>query len=188
MRAVTRGHSLSVFIRHSDCCMGLWKCACIALLSLLIFLTSGCDRSSSIAKTTTLPEDEDFFLLEHASGGCSVVLRSAPWKGDAEESHLFWGSFGGESPVVVSMSLTKDSTRMWLRRSAYSDLAEVNQISVDGTENGCHILITGGDASTGYKAEIIVEGEYIVRRTVRSGSFPDHHYEETIYVNLPVEE
>jgi hypothetical protein len=142
--AVAGGHDMSVPIRNSDCCGRLWKWPCVAMLSLLLFLTPGCDRSSSSAGTATLAEDEDFFLLEDASGGCRAVLRSVPWKGDAEESHLFWGSFGGASPVVVSMSLTKDSTRLWVRRSAYADLAEVNEIIVTGTENGCHVLITGG--------------------------------------------
>ena len=67
--------------------------------------------------------------------------------------------------------------------SAYADLANPRTVNVRTKAKGCIVLLKGGDASASYDVEIGVDGDKTSYRTVRSGEFPNFHYERTTYVN-----
>jgi len=74
-------------------------------------------------------------------------------------------------------------------RGVYADLAEVNRIWFQRLKDGkVRLVIEGGDAHGSYRAYLTFKRDELVQRRVEHGEFPNNFYEETRYVNIPVED
>lgn len=91
--------------------------------------------------------------------------------------------------VTKQIEVRYKGRRIPLGRGVYCDLAEVSTIRFYRNQHGEVVLvINGGDAHDSYNAYLVFRGGDLVRRRVESGEFPQNFYEETRYVNIPVED
>lgn len=111
--------------------------------------------------------------------GVASGARGALWS-------LCQSAFFGSHRGVIPQNLLPVHA---LRRGVYCDLAEVSTIRFYRNQHGEVVLvINGGDAHDSYNAYLVFRGGDLVRRRVESGEFPQNFYEETRYVNIPVED
>ncbi|MDR3687735.1 MAG: hypothetical protein P4L46_00030 [Fimbriimonas sp.] len=95
-----------------------------------------------------------------------------------------WGAFS-EIPnwAVGKLAIDEAGVSVDVPRSVYADLTNVNRLTCRSSGKGCTISIEGGDAASGYVAEVVVKNGKVDRRRVREGEFPENHWEQTTYVN-----
>jgi hypothetical protein len=94
----------------------------------------------------------------------------------------WWGlNDFGSVPVVTRLEITRKGHKLSMPVSAFSGLALARTLKIVGDKRGCTLRIEGSDASGAYECAIVVRGDEIVERVVRSGEFPDLDYERTIY-------
>lgn len=107
---------------------------------------------------------------------------------NASESaaYRWWGNLGPGSLVVLDLKITFKGSAVWVPLSAYYDLANPNTVQIAEKRSGCIVRIEGGDASEGYRAEIVVKRRKLSSRAVHLGEFPEALWERTIYVNIPI--
>ncbi|MBI1755564.1 MAG: hypothetical protein HYR64_00465 [Fimbriimonas ginsengisoli] len=104
-----------------------------------------------------------------------------------DPNELWWGidehpsSNAEEVYVVSSLRIDLGAKPVFVPRSFFADLGEVNKMSVRVISNGCAIRIVGSDAGYGYKAEIRVKKDLAVERWVRSGEFPDEVWQHDVF-------
>lgn len=94
-----------------------------------------------------------------------------------------WGSTAKGIPgkTVSQLRLVVRGEELVLSRSAYADLASINCASLTQTADGWQVELTGGDAATGFKAQLQFDLKAIKARRVASTEFPDDAYEVTEY-------
>ena len=85
------------------------------------------------------------------------------------------------STIVRSVSITAGKQSVHVPLSAFSDLANAEEVAVQPTKNGYMLVIKGGEASTAYQAELEFDGEFLLRRKVFHREFPTVAWEETTY-------
>jgi len=98
--------------------------------------------------------------------------------------HAFmWGGDETAVPktVITAIDVRIGSEKIFVPLSAYSDLGDPHQTSLENMEHGFKLIITGGDAAVSYKAVLVFDKENIQRRKVTHGEFPDEVWEETVY-------
>lgn len=99
---------------------------------------------------------------------------------------------GAETPprwVVKSLEVRYKQQRLPLGRGVYGDLAEVNTMRFTRNARGEVVLqLEGGDAADSYRALLVFRNGVLIRRRVEWSAFPNKFYEETRYVNIPVED
>lgn len=83
--------------------------------------------------------------------------------------------------LIISLEVVIGGKEIFVPLSAYFDLTNPREISLETTQTGFRIIIQGGDAATSYEAELIFEKNYIQRRRVSHSEFPDVAWEETVY-------
>jgi hypothetical protein len=98
--------------------------------------------------------------------------------------HAFiWGGDELDMPktVITALDILSGTEKIYVPLSAYSDLGDPNQVSLERTQKGFQIIIQGGEAASSYKAVLVFNHENIKRRKVIHGEFPDEVWEETTY-------
>lgn len=159
----------------------LFLSICIAsLLSFMYSNVNGAEINKGVAK-----------LSGQLTDGTSVeavvqtvkLTSQYPYKGA-----LIWGgdvrgSGNVQMPksVISLIDLRIGNEKVFIPLSAYSDLGNPMQASLEKAGHGFKITITGGDTATSYKAVLIFDNEHIQRRRVSLGEFPDEVWEETVY-------
>ena len=95
------------------------------------------------------------------------------------------GFWGAESivpkTIVKSISVKFGSQEVFIPLSAYCDLSNSRNYSLQVDENLYYLIIHGGEASTSYTAEIKFKKNYIIKRKVYHREFPEIAWEKTIY-------
>lgn len=94
-----------------------------------------------------------------------------------------WGGEGSMAPshLITSVSVVKGKEKIFVPISSYSDLGDPHEIYLNPTSSGFDLTIIGGDAGVAYRAILVFEQEWLVRRRVVHGEFPDQAWEETKY-------
>jgi len=94
----------------------------------------------------------------------------------------YWGAFDDiKNSYVDDLSIWYNGVEIYEPMSCYTDLSNVDTFKIVPIKGGLVIKIEGGDASTGYEAQIVVRGDTVIRRSVHAGEFPESFWEKTQY-------
>jgi hypothetical protein len=88
--------------------------------------------------------------------------------------------------IVDRIDITVNGKSLFVPRSAFCDLADVSEAQIHVDDQEFVLRLDGGDASEGYIATVEFDAQRVKRRTVSSGTLPDHPLQETVY-NVVVE-
>ena len=83
--------------------------------------------------------------------------------------------------IVDRVDITVNGKPLFVPRSAFCDLADLNEAEVKADEEGSILKLGGGDASESYIAKIEFDATHVRRRTLSSATEPDQPLQETIY-------
>jgi|ERR1700722_2556186 len=83
--------------------------------------------------------------------------------------------------VVDGLEIAVAGKSVFIPRSVFADLADVNDTKL-ATQKGAYVLLlTGGDASESYIVKIMFNSQRVTYRSLTSGEFPKHPLQETTY-------
>ncbi len=83
--------------------------------------------------------------------------------------------------IVDQVDITVDGNPLFVQRSIFADLADLNKAEIRIGGKGRGLTLYGGDASESYIVKIAFDSTQIKSRTVSSGISPGHVLQETIY-------
>ena len=90
--------------------------------------------------------------------------------------------------VLDYLDIFVNEKRIFVPRSAYCDLADLNTGEVKIESKKGILTLTGGDASESYIVKIEFDQERVNRRVTSSGMLPDEPSQETIYHRVIIKE
>ena len=82
--------------------------------------------------------------------------------------------------IVDRLDILIDGNALFIPRSAYCDLADLNYAEVYAIEEGAALILYGADASESYIVKIEFNTEQVKRRTFSGAMSPDQPLQETI--------
>jgi len=120
-----------------------------------------------------------------------IEVRRTKFPPDNIHKYGFWG--GSEVPgdrlpdfLVSNISVKVGKEEIYIPLSAYGDLTEAREVSVDlETKKTFQLKISGGDTAGSYTAVLTFANGALTKRKVWSGEFPDERFEETKYSWIP---
>ena len=130
------------------------------------------------------------FAQSASKGAYRAQVRSTAVKQPDYLLHGRWWGGGGRSLPEAAMSeitIHRNGRKVYVPRSAYADLSNINKVWVVTTAKGCEVRFEGGDAHSGYFGKLSLVGDTVTERVVRSGEFPNHDWERTIYTVKDIE-
>jgi hypothetical protein len=83
--------------------------------------------------------------------------------------------------VVDGLEIVVNERRLFVPRSVFADLADLNKAEVTAAEKGLTLKLYGGDASEGFILTVEFDSNRIKRRILSSGMAPDRMLQETKY-------
>jgi hypothetical protein len=83
--------------------------------------------------------------------------------------------------VVDGLEITIGGKSVFIPRSVFADLSDVNDAKVIMQKGAYVLLLTGGDASESYIVKIVFDSQRVIYRSVTSGEFQQHPLQETFY-------
>jgi len=83
--------------------------------------------------------------------------------------------------VVDGLEIEVAEKPVFVPRSVFADLADVNDAKLVMQKGAYVLLLTGGDASESYIVKIMFNSQRVTYRSLTSGEFPGHPIQETIY-------
>jgi hypothetical protein len=83
--------------------------------------------------------------------------------------------------IVDQLDITVNGAPLFIPRSAFADLADLNKAKVKAVRKRWVLMLYGGDASESYIVKIDFDSKQVKRRTLSSGMSPDQVLQETIY-------
>lgn len=87
--------------------------------------------------------------------------------------------------VVDYLEIAVDGKPLFIYRSVYADLADVNRVSLQQKNGQFTLTLEGGDASESYRAEILFTSKLILKRII-TNSESGEVAQETRYFKQPV--
>lgn len=90
--------------------------------------------------------------------------------------------------IVDRIDITVNGNKLFVPRSAFCDLADLNDAEVKADEKGSILRLGGGDASESYVAKIEFDATRVKRRTLASGTEQNQPLQETVYYVVVVGE
>lgn len=93
-----------------------------------------------------------------------------------------WGG-NASDPVgtaVARLALVSDSTTIWIPLSAFADLGNPRELSLERKGRGVLLRLRGGETGEAYDARFLVERSVLKSRRVNSAEMPEA-WEETRY-------
>lgn len=83
--------------------------------------------------------------------------------------------------IVDMVQITVNNHPLYVPRSAFCDLADLNTAEVQANEKESILTLRGGDASEAYIVKIEFDETHVERRTLSSEMSPDQPLQQTIY-------
>jgi len=149
--------------------------AIIILFSALPLSASGEEFKKDIIKLSDRLTDGTPIKIE---------IRKSNISSQSLYSHAFmWGGDEITMPkkVITGLDVLSGTEKIYVPLSAYSDLGDPRQVSLERKQKGFQLIIQGGDAASSYKGVLVFSNENIESRKVTHGEFPDEVWEETRY-------
>lgn len=95
-------------------------------------------------------------------------------------SHVWGAELKKPKWVIQDLLIQKGEEKISVPLSAYCDLVNIEKVELKKNENKFVLIISGGEASTGYTAKLFFDN-FLRRRIVRHNEFPDDAWDETTY-------
>jgi hypothetical protein len=143
------------------------------LVALLVFFSGAAVAADLVlgrndVATTSHPGKEVLIrveIAEPAKAGC------ANWRWGAE----------GNCPItaIAGLEVLFGGEKIFVPRSAFSDLGSPRTISVASTRMGFELTLVGGDAGASYTAKWKFTDRRLKSRLVEGSAFPDSAWEKT---------
>lgn len=95
-----------------------------------------------------------------------------------------WGAENRCPKTLISAFEVKaDDKSIFVPISAFADLGNPRTVRIEpGKDKGNFaVVIVGGDAATSYSARLEFKNNFLAKRLVKHGEFPEESWEETIY-------
>ncbi len=110
-----------------------------------------------------------------------VILKSGTMKVPNVLSENWYGNLCSNQKVTTNMVshiilmrvFDKKGNELRCPTSAWSDLGNINEVNVFRQNDGCKIVIDGGDGGVGYKAVLWFSGRALIKRRVSDGVADD---------------
>jgi len=91
------------------------------------------------------------------------------------------GVYGLPETIVQSMDVRVNDEDIYIPLSAYGDLGNAREVTVERTINGFNVIITGGEGDLSYRAVLKFDFVNILRRVIKRGEYPFADRQETVY-------
>jgi hypothetical protein len=158
------------------------------LLALFCLVSGACchaQKSHAHVKVEASGET----LIETASGESRVrvTIRTrviVDWNAEQHSPYSRDSSCtGGRTPcsVVDVIEVTANGVPIFVPRSVFCDLGDVNAADLAVGAKPFSLRLTGGDASESYVVKIEFDAKHIARRTLLNPALPNKPLEETVY-------
>lgn len=151
---------------------------CISIVIFLAILELSYARSSDFI-------DNTIQLSGQTNSGVSINITVRREKFSSTSPYNYRFSWGTElaNPrfLTTSVEIKVGGENVFVPLSAYSDLTNPRNATLEPMQNGLRLIIKGGQAATSYKAELTFEKNFIRRRKVTHGEFPSVAWEDTEY-------
>ena len=108
-----------------------------------------------------------------------VEVAMTASRGPLGESE-YWGTGAGGGRLVRGVGVWINTIRVWMPRSAYADLSNVDSVRIAVVDEALAIDLVGGNGGDHYTCHYVVMGGQLRSRHVGSRSFDA--FEETKYV------
>jgi hypothetical protein len=118
-----------------------------------------------------------------ALGDYKVKVFCEPVRQEILQRQQYWGGGGRTLPElrVARMVMSRRNQEIYVPRSVYADLSNINRMWLENLKHGVKLRIEGGDAHAGYEAAVTLFKDKVASRIVRSGEFPQYEWERTSY-------
>ena len=142
--------------------------------------------SSLVAQVSVNPKGETVISSGFKTGTVQVKIRTHELpNGTGDKPVKPSGSSCTMSRIPCSavdeVGITVAGEPLFVPRSAFADLADINNAKL-ATEHEKYLLIlVGGDASESYVVKIEFDRKHITYRSLTSGEFPERLLQETYY-------
>jgi len=83
--------------------------------------------------------------------------------------------------VVVSFNIRVGGNDLFIPRSLFCDLSDINNIEIMMYKNEAKLKVLGGDASESYVVNIIFDSNEVKSRSFASAMAPGEHLQDTVY-------
>lgn len=157
----------------------------LSLLMISAFFLASCSMSGVNGKDHC--DDEFKSSTKLSAGGMASVyicMKNFPDREGAFKK-VFWGvpEYSNPKTVVDYMDIKLGGETVFQPFSAYSGLAEINEIQITtNDDDGFVVRVVGGDGAGSYRAAIEFDNTAkIIRKKVTQSSFPDDVWEEVNY-------
>ncbi len=164
----------TILLRASD--MELSYKTAIALVCLIAI----CGNSTRTREDNQQPKNVQSRTIQKRDNGWEV----AHFQTQTETSRYseLWGALPNDvAPVTTDLLIKNGEIKVSVGASAFLDLARVEQLRFEDRNGVRFLIIEGGGDGTGYRAELEIRKNEVVRRKVSSSTFPEDAYEETFY-------
>ncbi|WP_428310093.1 hypothetical protein [Hydrocarboniphaga sp.] len=89
--------------------------------------------------------------------------------------------------VVNRIEISVNTGAVFVPRSVYADLADVNSFELSSVKTGFALTLHGGDGSEAYRLVVVFDGTEIKKRTLYSELDSDKPIQETTYYSQPAD-
>jgi hypothetical protein len=90
--------------------------------------------------------------------------------------------------TVDGLEITVNNKSLYVARSVFCDLADLNIASLSVEQQKIILTLTGGDASESYIVKIVFDENQVTKRTFLSAILPDEPLQETTYYSRATED
>lgn len=115
---------------------------------------------------------------EAAGGNLACDLRQVRVRPRRAENLNHGAFMEGRDCQLIRFAVTDRGQRLHILASTFNDLANVDGVSIYRDHDLVIVLLSGGDASTGYDAKFTIRDGYVRRRVVVEGESGDRETEE----------
>jgi hypothetical protein len=156
----------------------------LLLFAFVLLLSSSV--ASSFAEVTNFEQGvaKASMALEAADLVSASVETIEPPSGYAYSKAYMWGGDETSPPkrIIKAITILRNGQMFFIPLSAYADLGNPKEISLEKLPaHGFRLIIGGGDAAGSYNAILDFKKNEISRRKVVSGEFPKEVWEETTF-------
>jgi hypothetical protein len=157
------------------------------MLALFCLLLEAAHAQPPQQHATIAPSGDT--LIEAASGESRVRIKIRTrviqeWRADEHSPYSRDSSCtGGRTPcsVVDVIEITANSVPIFVPRSVFCDLGDVNTADLSMGPKSFSLTLIGGDASESYVVKIEFNAKRVIRRMLFNPALPDKPVEETVY-------
>ncbi len=159
----------------------------IYLLSCLVMvLTAGCAHASQVLMPIASQGET---LVATTAGKLKVQVKVVTHEvqigkpSDERPSTILSRCTYSQYPcsIVDRIEITVNSNPLYIPRSVFCDLSDLNRAEVKAGEKGAVLMLYGGDASESYVVKIEFDEDEVKRRILSSSMSPDKPLQETTY-------